>query len=264
MKELVKKIVPRYSYLYYLIINLKVAWDDISKLNIFKNDFNKFTSSKPAGEDRFTLNWKQRAPYLNDNTTETPIDYHYIYHPAWAARIVKKINPVFHVDISSKLAFSTILSAFIPVKFFDYRPAKLSLNNFDSAKGDLLALPFEDNYLHSISCMHTVEHIGLGRYGDAIDYNGDLKAIKELIRVTKSDGNIIFVTPVGIPKIIFNAHRVYSFEQIISYFVGCTLIEFSLVTDKGEFVTNSSPTLVANQQYGCGCFWFKKTNGDKV
>jgi hypothetical protein len=260
MKQLIKKIVPRYSYIYFILINLKAAWDNISKLKIFKNDFDEFVFSKPANDKRFNIDWKQRAPYLNDNTIETPIDFHYIYHPAWAARIVKKINPPFHVDISGKLDFSTMLSAFIPVKFYDYRPAKLSLSNLDSAKGDLSALQFDDNYLESISCMHTIEHIGLGRYGDPIDYNGDLKAIKEIIRVTRVNGNIIFVTPVGVSKIIFNAHRIYSFEQIIGYFTNCSLIEFSLVTDKGEFITNCDPVLVAAQQYGCGCFWFKKTS----
>lgn len=258
IKEFAKKIIPRYSYLYFISVNLKTAWADIKNLNSFKKEFEKFNNTKTAGKERFHLNWKQRIPYLTDNTTETPIDYHYIYHPAWAARIVAKINPAFHIDISSKLDFSTIVSAFIPVKFYDYRPARLTLSNLDSSKGDLLSLPFDDNSQYSISCMHTIEHIGLGRYGDAIDYNGDLKAIKELIRVTQPGGNIIFVTPVGQPKIIFNAHRIYSFDQIIEYFSDCSVEEFCLITDKGEFITNADPLLVAQQQYGCGCFWFKK------
>lgn len=258
--EFAKKIIPRYSYLYFVGINLKTAWNNIKKLNSFKKGFRKFNKTKTVGNERFNLNWKQRIPYLTDNTTETPIDYHYIYHPAWAARIVARINPAFHVDISSKLDFSTILSAFIPVKFYDYRPAPLTLSNLNSLKGDLLSLPFEDNSQYSISCMHTIEHIGLGRYGDALDYNGDLKAIKELIRVTQPGGNIIFVTPVGKPKIIFNAHRIYSFDQIIEYFSDCSVEEFCLITDKGEFFTDADPLLVAQQQYGCGCFWFKKGN----
>ncbi|MDB5280531.1 MAG: hypothetical protein JWR61_5486 [Ferruginibacter sp.] len=258
IKAFAKKIVPSYSYLYFVVVNLKTAWDNISKLGLFRQDFNKFKLTRGNGKERFVTEWKERVPYLSDNTAETPVDYHYIYHPAWAARIVAKINPVFHVDISSKLDFSTIVSAFIPVKFYDYRPANLSLKNLDSAKGDLMSLPFEDNSLFSVSCMHTVEHIGLGRYGDLIDYDGDLKAIKELIRVTQSGGNIIFVTPVGQPKIIFNAHRIYSYQQILEYFSACNLEEFSLITDNGEFITDANPEMVATQQYGCGCFWLKK------
>lgn len=258
LKEFIKKVVPRYSYLHYFLTGVTMAWTNITKLNSFKKEFKKFKHTSTNTKDRFYLDWNKRAPYLNDNTAETPIDHHYIYHPAWAARIVARINPSYHVDVSSKLDFSTILSAFIPVKFYDYRPANLTLKNLDSLKGNLLCLPFDDASQYSISCMHTIEHIGLGRYGDLIDYDGDLKAIKELIRVTQNGGNIIFVTPVGKPEIIFNAHRIYSFDQILQYFSACSLQEFSLVTDTGEFITNAEPSLVANQKYGCGCFWFKK------
>lgn len=260
IKSILKKIVPRYSYLYFLFLALKSAWDNMIGLRPFKKDFKKFKESQQvsATGTRFTTDWTNRAPYLTDNTTETPVDYHYIYHPAWAARILANINPDLHIDISSKLEFSTILSAFIPVKFYDYRPAPLSLQGLESGRADLMNLPFADNEVYSISCMHTVEHIGLGRYGDAIDFDGDLKAIKEIIRVTAPGGNIIFVTPVGQPKIVFNAHRVYSYEQIIEYFSECVLSEFSLVDDRGKFTTNAEPSLVANQVYGCGCFWFTR------
>ena len=65
---------------------------------------------------------------------------------------------------------------------------------------DLISLPFEDGSFHSLTCMHVVEHIGLGRYGDQVDPDGDLMAMKELERVTAKLGNLLFVVPVGIPK----------------------------------------------------------------
>lgn len=258
IKNFFKAVIPRYSYLYFTAKGFKAAWDNITGLSTFRKQFIRFRESGGQGATRFPLDWNQRAPYLTDATTETPIDYHYIYHPAWAARLVAKIKPSFHIDISSKLEFSTILSAFIPVKFYDYRPAPLSLAGLDSSRADLMQLPFENDSVHCISCMHTVEHVGLGRYGDEIDYNGDLKAIKELIRVTAPGGSIIFVTPVGQPKIMFNAHRIYGYHQVIEYFSGCTLSEFSLIDDNGKFITDAEPSLVAQQAYGCGCFWFIK------
>jgi len=106
--------------------------------------------------------------------------------------------------------------------------------------------------------MHTIEHIGLGRYGDTLDLNGDLTSIHELKRVLKSEDNLLFVTPVGNPRIEFNAHRIYSYEQIITYFSPLQLMEFSLIPDKGGIIENADPTLVKQQNYGCGCFWFKK------
>jgi hypothetical protein len=129
---------------------------------------------------------------LQDATVQTEFDRHYVYHPAWAARIIKRIKPAVHVDISSSLHFCSVLSAFVPVKFYDYRPAKLELSGLTSEHADLVQLPFESNSIASLSCMHTVEHIGLGRYGDPLDYDGDLKAIAELSRVLAVGGNLLF------------------------------------------------------------------------
>lgn len=201
---------------------------------------------------------KNIYPCLKDKITTTPFDQHYIYHPAWAARILAQTKPALHIDISSILSFSTIVSAFVPVKFYDYRPAQLQLANLQSEFADLINLPFQNNAVESLSCMHTIEHVGLGRYGDPLDAEGDIKAIKELQRVTKSGGTILFVTPVGQSRIEFNAHRVYSFEQIVSYFSGCRLQEFSLIPDGGGLLQPADPALVQQQQYGCGCFWFIK------
>jgi hypothetical protein len=50
--------------------------------------------------------------------------------------------------------------------------------------------------------MHVLEHIGLGRYGDPIDSEGDLKVILELKRVLSTDGNFILVVPIGKPKVV--------------------------------------------------------------
>lgn len=209
-------------------------------------------------ESIFTTKLSDFYPQIKDKTITTNFDHHYVYHTSWAVRKVKEINPNKHIDISSSLYFCGLLSAFIPVDFYDYRPANLTLSGLNSKGGDLHDLPFEDNSITSISCMHTIEHIGLGRYGDPIDPNGDVKAIKELKRVLAKDGYLIFVTPVGKPKIEFNAHRIYSHEQIMDHFNKLTLEEFSLVTDDGKLIEDADPDLVSKQKYGCGLYLFKK------
>lgn len=211
--------------------------------------------------DRFSLRWKDRQPCLHDNTGATGFDHHYIYHPAWAARILAQISPKRHVDISSSLYFSSIVSAFIPVEFYDYRPAALELTGFSSGAADLLALHFATGSIESLSCMHVVEHVGLGRYGDPLDPDGDLKAIKELTRVLAAGGDLLFVVPIGRPKIKFNAHRIYSYDQVISYFPQLKLREFSLISDDsngGNLIYNADKAMADAQDYGCGCFWFTK------
>lgn len=218
----------------------------------------EFSAFRSQTGKRFTVHYKDAYPCLKDKLSTTPFDHHYTYHPAWAARKLMEIKPSAHVDISSILYFGTMMSAILPIKFYDYRPAAIHLSNYDSGAADLKALPFEDDSIESLSCMHTIEHIGLGRYGDAIDGDGDLTAIAELIRVLKPGGNLLFVTPVGKPRIEFNAHRVYSFEQILAYFSPLTLKEFTLIPDSGGIIENANPDLVKQQLYGCGCFWFNK------
>lgn len=217
-----------------------------------------FRFKKMNSNNKSTVHLSDTYPCLNDKIKNTPFDAHYTYHPAWAARIIAQTKPSEHTDISSILYFGTMLSAFVPVKFYDYRPAAVSISNYTSGFADLKKLSFPDNSIESISCMHTIEHIGLGRYGDELDADGDIKAIEELKRVTKPGGTILFVTPVGKPRIEFNAHRIYSFERIAEYFSPLTLKEFSLIPDTGGFIENANPSLVKEQQYGCGCFWFIK------
>ena len=225
------------------------------------NDLRAYRATK--GADRFSTSLKDVFPCIKDKTVTTGFDRHYVYHTAWAARVVKEISPVRHVDISSMLYFCGIISAFVPVDFYDYRPANLSLTNLDSKKGDLHHLPFEDKSVPSISCMHTIEHIGLGRYGDPIDAEGDIKALNELKRVTASGGNLILVFPMGRPRIEFNAHRIYSYEQIMSYVADSEfkLHEFAFIPElesEGPMIRHADPRLVEKADYACGCFWFKK------
>lgn len=213
------------------------------------------------GDSRFNIKGTDMFPCLLDNTLNTSFEPHYIYHPAWAARVVRKINPKKHVDISSTISFSTMLSAFIHVDFYDYRPAQIKFDNLNCRRGDLTSLPFEDGSIESISCMHTVEHVGLGRYGDVLDPTGDMQAAHELSRVVKAEGSLIFVVPVGKPKIEFNAHRIYSYEQVIDMFPNMQLKEFSLIPDdykKYGLIYNADKDMVKCQEWGCGCFWFIK------
>lgn len=227
----------------------------------FLYDFFRFRRQSAKTKGRFQLSWRDRYPCLYDNTPETTFDRHYVFHPAWAARILAQTKPKFHVDISSSLYFCSVISAFIPVKFYDYRPADLRLSNFSSEAADLCALPFEDRSIQSLSCMHVVEHVGLGRYGDPMDPEGDLRAIAELKRVLALGGSLLFVIPIGKPKIMFNAHRIYSYKQIVEYFDGLELKEFSLIPyppEDARLIQNATEKMADTQTYGCGCFWFRK------
>lgn len=224
----------------------------------FHKEFHYFR--KHSISRRFLVKWSDRRPFLTDKTNVTGFDRHYVYHTAWAARIIKQLNPDVHIDIGSCLRFVSTLSAFVPVRFYDYRPAELYLDNLKCGSADLTRLPFASGSITSLSCMHVVEHIGLGRYGDFLDVDGDLNAIEELKRVVAVGGYLLFVVPIGKAKIIFNAHRIYSYDQVMSYFNSLELIEFTLIPDQSDkgLIVNATREDSDSQSYGCGCFMFKK------
>lgn len=253
MKSTVKKFVGGVKPVYWLAVFFR--W----LVRYIKYSVNYFTMAKFLADGRFAYGWFMRYPCLNDATGMTGFDAHYVYHTGWAARIVTRLNPEYHVDISSLLWFVTIASASVPIHFYDYRPADVKLPGLTCGKADLTNLPFEDNSVKSLSCLHVMEHIGLGRYGDPFDPSGDLKGISELKRVLSKDGHLLFVVPIGgIARMQFNAHRIYTFAQIKEYFAGLELREFAMITDGGDFIENASEEDVRGQKYACGCFLFQK------
>lgn len=224
-------------------------------------DYWAFLNHSARKEKRFAIRLADFHPQLKDKTFATGFDRHYVYHVAWAIRTVLKIKPEFHTDISSSLYFSATLSAMLPVKFYDYRPANLKLSGLVCERADLTALPFADESIKSISCLHTVEHIGLGRYGDPIDPDGDLKAIRELKRVLAPGGSLLFVVPIGQPKIEWNAHRIYSYEMVRELFADLNLKEYYLIPElerDGDPRYNAGKNETDKLHYACGCFWFEK------
>lgn len=55
----------------------------------------------------------------------------------------------------------------------------------------------------------SVEHSGLGRYGDAFDPEGDIKSMKVLFDKLKPGGLCFLAVPMGLDQVLWNAHRVY-------------------------------------------------------
>lgn len=252
IKALVNRINVIYSFAFFVAQK---------KLKIFKKEYALFCKEAYKNKPRFILRWSDRKPILNEKNKKG-FDRHYIYHTAWAARTLEEINPPKHTDISSSLYFSGIVSAFISVDFYDFNKPNLALDNLSINNTELTKLHFQDNSINSLSCMHVIEHIGLGRYGDSLDYDGDLKAINELKRVLNFNGDLLVVVPIGNEaKIIFNAHRIYTKEQIVKYFFPLKLIEFALIPDnsaQGHIIKEPDDDLLRKQKYACGCFWFKK------
>src|SRR5437667_3005949 len=143
-------------------------------------------------------------------------------------------RPSRHADVASLALFVNMVSAILPVAFVEFRPLPARLAGLDSLAANMLALPFLDNSIPSLSCLHAAEHVGLGRYGDPLDPAGTQKAAKELARVLAPGGHLYFAVPVGKSHVCFNAHRVHDPQAIIEFFSDLELREFSAVGEHGR------------------------------
>ena len=202
---------------------------------------------------------KDTYPCLFDRTAKTSVDSHYFYQHIWAFEKILASSAESHVDVGSKVDFVGLLSTITKVQFVDIRPLDVSnIKNLESIKGTILDLPYEDNSVKSMSCLHVAEHIGLGRYGDPLDPLGTKKAALELSRCLAKSGNLYFSLPIGVPRLCFNAHRIHSTEQILDYFSALKLVEFSVSGDDKIFLENVDRNKHESQRYACGMFWFTK------
>ena len=232
------------------------AWLRVSR------EFVAFRARSRTERPQLIPAWRERLFMLGNRTSDTPFDRHYVYHTAWALRQLLQHRPAAHVDVSSSIYFVALGSAAIPMTHYDYRPPRLTLSNLECRTGDLLALPLESGSVPSLSCMHVLEHVGLGRYGDPLDPVGDVKGARELTRVLAAGGRLYFVAPVGRPRVCFNGHRIYDFASVRSLFPSLTLDEWALVPDDGRsgLIASPPPEVMNAQEYGCGCFVFRKTD----
>lgn len=213
--------------------------------------YRKMTSSaKPALLDSY--------PCLTDWTPFTPFDPHYFFQGAWLARRLMATGPDLHVDIGSSVLTIGVLSAQVDTVFVDYRPIRAGLSGMTAIAGDITNLPFTANSLTSVSCLHVIEHIGLGRYGDPIDPEGSDKAARELQRVLKPGGKLYLSVPVGIDRVCFNAHRVFAPAFVIAMFPALELKEFSFVDDRGVLREALGVDAAAECEYACGMFVLEK------
>lgn len=199
-------------------------WQDYKQ--DFESYFSKFKTSRESQE----FNNLTFFPCLEDKTYSTPFDKSYYYQDAWASRKIFQRRPESVLNIGSTVLSSGIISQFVPTTFVDIRPVQVNLPGLTVVDGSILDLPFEDYSQNFITSLCVMEHIGLGRYGDPIMPDGARRACAEINRVLTPGGEIVLSVPVGVPCIAYNAHRIFSKEQFLSYFPGYTVLDEVFLT----------------------------------
>lgn len=202
----------------------------------------------------FKISIRYIYPCLSDRTTTTRIEPTYFFQDAWAASVLSQLKPEHHFDVGSSARTMGIISQFIPTTIVDIRPLEVSLPGLTFLKGSILALPFADGSIGSISSLCVVEHIGLGRYGDPLDPWGSEKAIRELKRVLKVGGSLLLSVPVAPEcRVYFNAHRAFTRDYVLEHLGDLLLTEERYIYGK-ELYDNFDTA----KDFGTGLFHFSK------
>jgi SAM-dependent methyltransferase len=191
---------------------------------------------------------------------------HYFHQDLYVAQQVFKNNPEKHIDIASRVdGFVAHVASFRDIEVFDIRHLEPMNNGIEFKQMDLMNPPTEYfNYADSLSCLHALEHFGLGRYGDRIDFDGYIDGFKNISKIIKPGGTFFLSVPIGEQRIEFNAHRVFSIETIIKlYNEEFELSEFSYIDDQDKFLKNVSINENTindcnKLRYGCGIFILTK------
>jgi SAM-dependent methyltransferase len=206
-------------------------------------------------------------PCLEEKDGESGIiTEHYFLQDLFVAQKIFQINPSRHVDIGSRIdGFVAHVASFREIEVFDVRGQNLDIANIRFTRADLTAEDFSFvDYCDSLSCLHAMEHFGLGRYGDRLNYRGHLVGWDNMFRMLKQGGKFYFSVPIGEQRIEFNAHRVFSVAYLLHLMEGRYDIDsFSYINNENRLITHAvlDERSVGNNfgcHYGCGIFELTK------
>lgn len=205
-------------------------------------------------------------PVIDEKYAHNTIAWNYFFQDLWVAQLILKNNPQKHVDVGSRIdGFVGHVATYRRIEVYDIRSVRDDIPNVHFVQADLCDENFGfTDYCDSISSLHVVEHLGLGRYGDKLDPEAYLKGLKNITQALQTEGIFYFSVPIGEQRIEFNAHRVFSTRYLLNLLTPFYKLEsFAYVNDELRFF----PSVMLNDpgfedsfscHYGCGIFVLRK------
>jgi hypothetical protein len=261
-----QKIINIYHAISAFGIDLKKIINAVFGVFPYMRDFSKILKQQKTSRISFPIS--EVYPVFIDRCAEIGvIRHHYFQQDLYVAQKIFHENPVKHVDIGSRVdGFIANVATFRELETFDIRPLGINIKNIIFNQCDLMQeieKRFYD-YCDSLSCLHAIEHFGLGRYGDQIQYEGYLMGLENIAKILKTSGKFYLSVPIGPQRIVFNAHRVFSISYLLQLFKNMYKIDvFSYIDDTGKFhqdvpIKKNSVSTNYGCQYGCGIFEMTK------
>lgn len=207
-------------------------------------------------------------PCLDDRYSESgSARGHYFHQDLLVARRLYECKPMRHVDIGSRVdGFVAHVASFRKIEVIDIRNMTTKIPNISFIQCDVMGNLPEAliSCCDSISCLHALEHFGLGRYGDPVRYDGHLIGFQNLHKMLRSGGKMFLSVPIGPQRVEYDAHRVFSVRYLLDFVSEQFRVDaFSYVNDAGDLSENVSlldKDIETNFgcSYGCGIFELSK------
>lgn len=218
----------------------------IQVINRYLIDSFKFL--KKRGFSRITF-----SPILTDFHDEAGLATgHYFWQDLICAKWIYEANPKTHFDVGSRIdGFIAHLLSFREVMLVDIRNLDQDIPNLITINGDAqIGFGKIQEKFDSVSSLHSIEHFGLGRYGDTIDPDGHIKGLVNISSMVESGGYLYLSFPIGVSKIEFNAQRIVSPEFPFKYLPDFILVDFVLIPWKGAPIYNLDPHKLGELGWG--------------
>lgn len=218
--------------------------------------------TKMNKRSNFSIKDEYMWPIIRDKYAAAGTVENYFWQDLWAARLVIGSGLKQHFDIASRLDgfIAHLLAAEIDVTMIDVREFPEKVEHLHTIVDDATSLrQISDNSIESLSALCSLEHFGLGRYGDPIDPEACFKCFDNIQRKLKKGGRLYLSLPIGKERLEFNAHRVFYPSTIIECFASLKLEEFSC-TAQGKIEYNvdvhkyDNDLHNGNYRYGLFCF----------
>lgn len=190
----------------------------------------------------------------------------YFWQDLHVARNIHLANPVKHVDIGSRIdGFVAHVASFREIEVFDIRPVTSLIPGVLFRQADLMNQSESlVEYCDSLSCLHALEHFGLGRYGDPIDPYGYAAGLGNMARILRPGGLFYLSVPIGRERVEFNAHRIFDPHSLVRLAAasGLLLREFAWIGPSQTIIQSFSLEQDMNElsklRYVLGIFTFVK------
>jgi hypothetical protein len=212
------------------------------------------------------------SPSLQDRFEESgAINSEYFWQDLMVAKWIFESSPIKHVDVGSRIdGFVAHVASYRQVEVIDVRPINSNIPNVLFKQGNMMDLDFLSNengfgedYCDSLSCLHTIEHFGLGRYGDPIDPEGYVKGIINMASLIKKGGVFYLSTPIGKERVEFNSNWIFSPNNILKTVTSQGFaLEGLYIYNKGGLKMLEIDQIIFNEleqeYYNLGIFIFRK------